>query len=246
MNKKLIKEFGQEILCYRLRSRRQKIRMQYKDFDKKLLALNREQQDLRRVKRELGWEPLCPPVQRGWKRNFVLRHDVAVDKHAPFFEGLLQKINTVDWSWRKEFLVKRRRFGKKIYVVKPQELKRLGQYDIKKIALTEAELAFFDLQWVVNKHGQWQEYVFNQPWRFVLQVTPNMIDKVRIRDAALEERLKEIDNYLERNNYGGRIMKIVYGGDGNNRFIKAYEKSKGRPKLSVLKMLDQIKAETWP
>ena len=38
-----------------------------------------------------------------------------------------------------------------------------------------------------------------------------MIDKVRIRDEQLESRLKEIDNYLKRNDFRKIQSKIVFG-----------------------------------
>jgi hypothetical protein len=46
MDTKLIKQFGTDILCYRIRTARQKKRMQYEDFDKQLIALNKEQEPL--------------------------------------------------------------------------------------------------------------------------------------------------------------------------------------------------------
>jgi hypothetical protein len=214
MNRQLINEFGQNILCYRLRTKRHKIRMQYEDFDKQLLKMGREQTALYRKQRNLGWEPLVPPVQKGWKRVFVLRNDVAESKYAAFFEGILQKINTKDWSSRKDFLVRRRKFGRKIYVLKPQYLKKLDLWEWRKAAFNEAEQQFFECVFSIDKSGYIiQQYVFAEPWRFVLKTSPNIIDKVRTRDVVIEQRLKEIDNYLTRNDYKKRMCKIAYGGN---------------------------------
>src|SRR5690349_6246627 len=93
MDSKLVKQYGSEILSYRLRTVRQKKRMQYEDFDKKLLKLDKEETRLCKQKQVIIWEPLKPPVQRGWNRFFVLREDVATSKHAAFFENILKKIN---------------------------------------------------------------------------------------------------------------------------------------------------------
>ena len=71
MDTKLIREYGTEILSYRLRTVRQKKRMQYEDFDKKLLRLRREEEKFYQQEKDLGWEPLIPPVQKGWTRFFV-------------------------------------------------------------------------------------------------------------------------------------------------------------------------------
>ncbi len=39
MDTKLIQQYGEDILCYRLRTARQKKRMRYEDFDKQLIQL---------------------------------------------------------------------------------------------------------------------------------------------------------------------------------------------------------------
>ena len=49
-----------------------------------------------------------------------------------------------------------------------------------------------------------------------------MIDKTKIRDHELEARIQGIHDYLERNGYGGRQNKVVYGGKRNRRY-KDYE-----------------------
>ena len=52
MNSKLIQQYGEDILCYRLRTARQKKRMQYKDFEKQLLKINREERKLLEKRQE--------------------------------------------------------------------------------------------------------------------------------------------------------------------------------------------------
>jgi hypothetical protein len=240
MNKKLIAEFGQAIGCYRLRTERQKMRMQYEDFDRQLRQLNREETKLWQQKQKLEWEPLLPPVQKGWKRNFVIRDDVARSSKAAFFEEILQKINTKDWSSRKDFLVKRRKFGRKTYVIKPQHLKKLDLWEWKKADFNAVQQHFFECTISIDKKGHVkQQYVFTEPWRFVLKISPNIIDKVRIRDVMIEQRLDEIGNYITRNDYKGRIQKIVYGGDGWNRHTKKMQKRSGGSKKSVTCFLQE-------
>ena len=99
MDTKLVREFGTEILSYRLRTVRQKKRMQYEDFDKQLIKIGKEENALWRQRRNLGWEPLLPPIQSGWKRFFVLRS--AIRRHirrvlsAGYPKGLL--ISVILW-----------------------------------------------------------------------------------------------------------------------------------------------------
>ena len=46
MDTKIIKQYGDDILCYDLRTARQKKRMQYKDFDKQLIQLHKKENAL--------------------------------------------------------------------------------------------------------------------------------------------------------------------------------------------------------
>ncbi|MBS1661615.1 MAG: hypothetical protein JST68_11255 [Bacteroidetes bacterium] len=215
MDTKLIRQYGEEILSYRLRTARQKKRMQYEDFDKQLLKLHRERHMLWNKRRNLEPVPLIPPIQRGWKRTFVLRQDAAGSRYAAFYQGILDKINTLSWSHRKDFLVKKRSRGRKYYVVKGQELKTLNGYEFNKLNLTEEEKAHFHVHysydWTGGRFMLVAKYVFSEPWRFVLKIQPNMIDKVKALDQDLEEAIKRIDNYLERNACEYRQRKLTRG-----------------------------------
>lgn len=213
MDRKLIKEYGTEILSYRLRTARQKTRMQYEDFDKMLLRLDREQRKLSRQKWNLGWEPLNPPVQKGWKRFFVLREDVAKSKDAEFFENILLRINTVDLSHKKTFLQKRRKWGRKYYVVRPQKLRDFDSWEFRKKDFNERERLYFDVIYQYRKPHEPPaiKYVFREPWRFVLKVEPNIIDKVKIRDNELEAHIRKLGDYFDRNAYNGRRNKLIRG-----------------------------------
>jgi hypothetical protein len=213
MNNQLIQQYGEEILSYRIRNARQKKRMQHEDFEKQLITWHKGEIALWRQRSNLGWVPLIPPFQKGWKRSFVLRPDVARGKHAVFFDSILKKINTHDWSHRKDFLVKRKKFGKKIYVVKHQQLLAPWECHFLKLGFSETEKQFFRMEehWEKNACKPLKRYVFSEPWRFVLQTRPNMIEKIRIMSPVLEARLAQIDNYLKRNDYRKKQMKILCG-----------------------------------
>lgn len=246
MDIKITRQYGEEILCYRIRSRRNKIRAQYEDFHKQLIQIHKEERALYRQKQNLGWEPLVPPVQKGWKRIFVLRQDVARSKYADFYSGILAKINTVQWSYRKDFMKKKRAFGRKKYVVREQHLLKPDEYQFRKSGFTDAEKAQFHEEWSYEKlRGRFvRRYVFNEPWRFVLKVQPNIIDKIRKRDPVLEARLKEIGGYLERNNYRPVLLKLLEGNNYHNWNVGEKLKEKNLLKNKPLqKILDEVKNE---
>lgn len=102
----------------RLRTKRQKRRILLTDKDRQLRKLDKERRVLFNRIRELGWKDLTPPIQAGWKRNFVLRHDVQCGLKVAFYQELLDKINTFQYSDRKDFTRKRKRFGYKVRVEK--------------------------------------------------------------------------------------------------------------------------------
>jgi hypothetical protein len=163
---------------------------------------------------------------------------LAAGPHAVFFQGILDKINTTDWSWRKDFLIRRRRFGKKIYVTMGQQLKKLYIGEFNKMKCTPAEQKYFVALTYATAHGQWEtKMVFAEPWRFKLKVFPNWIDKVRKRDALLEQRLQEIHNYVTRNGFKGKIRKLIDGGDRWNRHLKATRRERASRKRAWLRLL---------
>lgn len=90
----------------KLKTARQKKRLRIKDLHKYLRWLHRERSRLWKLQRELPLLPLELPYQKGWKRTFVLRHDVAASEKAPFYQALLNKINTVRYSHDKRFRMK--------------------------------------------------------------------------------------------------------------------------------------------
>ena len=211
MDNKLIAQYGTEILSYRLRTARHKKRAQKEDAHKKLIALDREKRRLQLQSWNLGWEPLFPPVQKGWRRQFVLRPDVARGRHADFFAGILRKINTVDYHPRKDFTRKKGRKRWKKSVVRPQALKRLHRSEFER--LSEKEKQFFYPQTRIEKWSREPvvRYVFNEPWRLVLRVSPNMIDKVRRVDLELEASIERINQYLDRRFLRQKLEKLRSG-----------------------------------
>lgn len=236
-----------DILLYGLRTARQKKRMQYRGFEQKLRALDRERQDLWQKKRNLGWIELNPPVMRGWNRSFVLREDVARSKHAAFFKGMLNKINTTQWSNRKDFKQTRRRYNKDRDVDRLQQLLQPCEHHFKKLAFTEKEQQFFYEKYIYRK---WERekikvFVFVEPWRFVLRVKPNMVTKTRVRDEAIESRLAEIDKYLVGNNLKPALAKFK-GDSYNRKWWKYYEIEKDVYEFknkSLPQILDAIKED---
>jgi hypothetical protein len=116
-------------LSYRLRSARDKKRSQKEDFEKRLIQLDKRENRLRAEKQKLPWVPLSEPYQKGWKRYFVLREDVKRSKNAGFYQSLLEKINTIQYSKDEAFKVKKRRKRRNVYEVKKQAVREFDQQE---------------------------------------------------------------------------------------------------------------------
>lgn len=194
-------------------SARQKTRRQYEDFEKQLIRLDKLRTALWRQKQSLGWEPLHPPVMRGWKRSFVLREDVAQESQAAFFEGILEKINTFQYSSRKDFTEKKRKWGRKVRAERVQQLLKPSRHHMLRWQLTNDEWAFFAYkrEWSPADKRMIDWYEFTEPWRFVLRIEQNIITQVRIRDEALEAEIARLDNYIEQRNLNPAMAKIKHG-----------------------------------
>ncbi len=191
------------LLSFRIRSPRSRKHAVREDRIKQLISLQREERYLDKLNRELGFEPLDPPIQRGFERTYALREDVARSVEGPFYQGILNRINTKQYHPYRHFKQKKNRKGRKIYVPIEQSLQQPEPCSFRKLAFTEKEAACFELYPFYAKGRvtpDWY-YRFREAWRFVLKVRPHMIDKRKVESVWIESREQEIENYLR----GGRL-----------------------------------------
>ncbi|WP_428229235.1 hypothetical protein [Flavobacterium sp.] len=168
--------------------------------------------------------PLAVPYQKGWQRNFVLREDIARSNESSFYKVLLEKINTVQFSSEKSFKKKKKRKRKHVYVEKLQAVKEFSESEWRspKLTLTEKEKTHFYKRecWCPNCKRYKIHYVFNEPWRYVMRVRPNMITHTKMVDAVLESEIQILDNYITNLNLRYKINKLVDGFSYRNRYYQ--------------------------
>ncbi|KRD10170.1 hypothetical protein ASE21_10635 [Flavobacterium sp. Root901] len=202
-------------LCTRFKDKRRKKRLVKKDLDKQLIQLRKLEVELWNKRRDLPLVPLEIPYQKGWQRNFKLRDDVARSSEASFYRELLEKINTWQFSPEKSFKRKKKRKGKHVYVEKIQNVKEFSpsEWTSSKNELTEKEKVHFYKRerWCSNFKRYKVHYVFNEPWRYVLRVSPHMVTHTRMVDSDLESEIDIIDNYIVNHNLRDKINKLVKG-----------------------------------
>jgi hypothetical protein len=229
-----------EIVKYGLKTKRQKKRLVKKDFEKKLLAISKERTRLYKLRNSLGWEDLPKPIVRGFKRTFVLREDVARSDKASFFTNILDKINTVQYSHKKEVTVKKRRFGKKYQAPRRQELRELYWCEVQRLKLTNQELIYFNIdeRYSIKSKSFYKVLYFNEPWRYQLKVELNIITKRRKMDSEIDRKLAEIDNYLEVNHLDGKLNNLT--GRRNKWKDWKFKSYKNEVKKTLLNYLNEL------
>ncbi len=199
-----------------LPSRRWRIRRIRTAYDKKLRILDKEHTRICNQIRSLGYEDLIPPIQRGYKRLFVLTEETKYSSRADFYQGILDKINTIWYSPHKTFKGKKRRIGKWKYKVRNEQTLQEPDswiFHNNKKFTEEEKKYFYKIEYYDYPSKQYKtKYVFIEQWRFVLRVRPNMITKIQIKDSELEQYRDELDDFLDRKENYKRLVKMR-GGD---------------------------------
>lgn len=196
-----------------LRTKRRKKRAQKDDFQKQLLEIGRLEDTLELQRKNLPFLPLPEPYQKGWKRFFVLREDVARSENAPFYELLLRKINTIEYSKSKSFIYRERRDKKQVRSERLQYLQEFESYEWNRPdnPLTARERKLFTMVEKRRKGRTVQLYRFSEPWRYVLKIEPHFITHHKVVDEVLEQRISQLNNFIDRRNLRNAMCKAEYG-----------------------------------
>lgn len=197
-------------------SRRWKIRRIRTAHDKKLRKLQKDSYKLWNEIRNLGYEPLDPPIRCGYKRLFMLTEDC---KHTPspeFYQGILDKINDIRYSPNKEFEGKRtsKNWRRRKRRRKEQKLMEPDSYRFHKILkFTEDEKRMFYEIGYYNRQLKRDtiKYVFSEPWRFTLRIRPHWLTEIQRKDSLLEQQLEEIHKIINQDKNQRRLTKMRRG-----------------------------------
>jgi hypothetical protein len=182
-----------QLLPCRLKSARRKKQLVKKDRDKQLLKLDR---DLKRIWNDPDYKtivPLAEPYQKGWKRMFVLKPEIQRSDKASFYQGLLDKINAVQYHYDASFK-KPKRKGKwhKYYFDELPKLFTIGSRDwqLNRHKLCEEQRACFTpVDFWDQQYYRWDYYCqFAFPELFEITVFPNIIDTIKIGNALLQQQ----------------------------------------------------------
>lgn len=219
------------LLSFRLRGLRSRKRRIRKDVEKQIRKKYRRNDELWDIRRNTPWVPLQKPYQRGFVRYFVVREDVKRSKDRDFFEGILNKINTYMYSENRQFLKKKRKSGRRIYVERTQKLKHVSSYSWSdpKFGLTPRERQYFlkKEEYCSIRKAYVPYYEFTESWRFTLRTRPNMITHYKPVNFELEKECAELGAYLSQYKIVGIIHKTIYG--------KSYPWKRKRDDMELIK-----------
>lgn len=230
-----------------LPSRRWKIRRIRTAYDKKLRQLDKKHTHVYNEIRILGYEKLEKPIQRGYKRLFVLTEETKYSTRADFYQQILDKINTVRYSPHKTFKERKRKIGKwKFCINNEQELQTPSDYIFHYQGnFTNQEKQFFypvEFYHAPSKTHQ-KRYVFAERWRYRLQIKPHIITEVQIKDSVLEQYCQELSDYLDIDKNRRRLTKMRGGythswkrvmNESDNKKKYCYNSLKNKPLYLVM------------
>lgn len=203
------------LLSYRLRSLRSRKRTIKKDVEKQIRKKYKRSKEVWHIRKNIPLIPLENPYQSGFVRFFAVRDDVMRSSDGEFFDGLLKKINTYMYSGSRQFLKKKRKFGRRIYVEREQKLNRVSSYswNSPKFGFTTRERLYFlkKEEYCPFRKCYDTYYVFTEPWRFMLRIRPHMITHHKPIDTELEKEQAELDAYLGQHKVVGILQKKIHG-----------------------------------
>lgn len=199
--------------------------------------------------RNLGYIQLEHPISAGYKRLFMLTYETGRLKNRDFYQGILNKINTIRYSSTKQFETKRtsRKYKRRKRKKKEQRLLEPEHSSRTFKLFSKEELNYFyEIKYYCGNCKKYHiKYVFSEPWRFILRIRPHFITKVKRKDSILEQREAELSDWLDQHHNQGWLRKIVWSRKSSwSKFQKQYDtKQKYRDFTLKNKPLHEIEAD---
>lgn len=174
-------------------------------LDRTLLKFGWELQELQ--KRLYQMVPLSTPVHTGWIRRHVISLKVDYRTDKEMLAQMLKVIGTVQYSHRRDFREKRKKYKGKLVQV-DQPLRNIGIAEWEKKRLPESWKRYFRLE-AIHKRGKWrEEYVFIHRGLFELKIRPRFITKRHIIDPLVARRIHEVESWLKNRNAMHRLNRL--------------------------------------
>lgn len=172
-------------------------------LEKQLRAKVSELHALYEARRGIKAIPLEYPIQQGWKKSFTLREDAANRKDAKRLREILRVINTTIVSGNRDFTRKK---SKGVVKPIPHNIGYISVEEWKRREYPEEWRKYF--KFTIHYHRGWwgspwteEVWEFKYPYYFVPIIRKNMLTHYTPLDAEIEQKIAEIEHFMERNNY---------------------------------------------
>lgn len=180
--------------------------------DKKLLSFEREHNELCKAKYELPWIKLDEPLQKGWKRFFVLRKDILNRDDAHVLKDVLRRVNNTQYCDNKEF--EKYIWNKDVWVPMEHHTRPIGIGEAERDpTFNERHRKFLwkGADWWTH-HG-WRKlfngYWLKNQWMLEQQIEPHYVTHIQEIDPEIEAKLAHIDKKLYHDwKAYGRLIKL--------------------------------------
>jgi hypothetical protein len=163
-------------------------------MDRQVLAIARELKHFRYM--PYPTKPLDPPVQRGWRRSYVLSDRAMNRPDQSVLEAILKVIGSSVVHHNRNFH-RRRGKSKKLFEIE-QPLRPIPIHEWKRENYPTAWQRYFQYRILLTTHQRWQPYwVFMHPLLYRLKIERNWITEVRVIDPDTESRIQELEEWME-------------------------------------------------
>lgn len=194
------------------------------EFERKLRRVAIELKDLAKRISMPKSEPLEKPIQKGWKRLYILSDEAKLRPDHLILEAILQEIGSVVYHWRRDFR-RGRRSGARMIEIK-QPLKPIYPWKWHRLKSKESWRPYFHLKLYPRNY---YEYIFTQPGLFKLKVERYWLTHVWILDSSAISRQAELERWMEFHSGWSRYNRLK--GRFSWSFRKNYSRAKARDDL---------------
>lgn len=200
--------------------------------EKHLRSLHRELERLRQRQKNPPVHELHPPIQRGWKRHFVMPHATRERPDAALLETILVQLNTVRFFWRPDFKHTRRHGGRRDPVEIEQQLMAIASHRWEEDKIPSEWRRYFRIDLVpdlfvreicrgcvrsrrwsnpiflAQRRGYVWAYAFRFPALFELRVERHWLTHFTVIEPEVEERVAEIERWMEHHHGYKRFQRL--------------------------------------
>jgi hypothetical protein len=168
---------------------------------KRFIYLDKRFDELRDIRRNLGYEELEKPYPHGYDARLVLREDIARRKDADMLQLIVDKFSTKTWSKTGKFT--NRFFFKKRWHFSDNtpKIKMLSEAEYLKLDEKLARYFYHSPSWDTKRWdgSVFKHYVCNVPSHFfVIKIKVSYITHKKVIDSELENLYEIMQPYNQR------------------------------------------------